>query len=275
MTRVWESAEVAGGDLLVLLALADHSDEKGVCWPGIDSLAQKSRMTPRHVKRIVKKLREGGFLDVEQNAGEHGTNRYRITVGGDAHVTSDKLSRVTSQTQRGDICSTKGVTPMSPESSLESSRIINRDPLVLNDSAPSPKSEDLLLRARQLFRMRSTTPLDRGQESAWKRARNVVAATSEHDWQILEWFYRQAGEVVKYRRRDLSGCLNHWNAEISKADEAAHKCGFTQASTKQEPTGWQEVFRETQQKAPPRRWDEVSETVRDGIREELIKRKAA
>ena len=124
--------------------------------------------------------------------------------------------------------------------------------------------------------MRSSTPLDKAQETAWKRARSVVAETSEQDWQAIEWYYRQTGEVSKFRRRDLATLLNNWNGECERARIAAHNIGFAPARIEAEPDGWQEFMRAHCQDEPvPPRWDQVRETLRDGIREQLQKRPAA
>lgn len=99
MTAVWEQADVAGGELLVLLALADAANDKGLCWPSVHTLARKSRLSERHVVRILRSLENSGLLEVQRGCAGFGTNLYRvggdILSGGDAHVTP-------------------GVTPMSP-----------------------------------------------------------------------------------------------------------------------------------------------------------------
>jgi hypothetical protein len=51
MTAVWDHADVSGGDLLVLLAMADWADDDGRrCFPTQGTLAAKSRMTDRNLR---------------------------------------------------------------------------------------------------------------------------------------------------------------------------------------------------------------------------------
>lgn len=78
MTWVWDSAPVGGTELLCLLAIADHADDHGRnAYPSIGTLARKTRMSERSVKRIVHRLIEQGLLTVEQGGGRR-SNRYVI-----------------------------------------------------------------------------------------------------------------------------------------------------------------------------------------------------
>lgn len=81
-SRLWENSHASGGDLLVLLALADHANEDGECWPGIASLASKTRMSERNVQRILRRLREAGELHVTQRPGKgwNSTSMYRFRL---------------------------------------------------------------------------------------------------------------------------------------------------------------------------------------------------
>lgn len=79
MTRVWESSQASGSDLLLLLALADNADDTGYCWPGIEYLARKIRMTTQSVISITRRLEETGELVVARSR-RHG-NCYVILVG--------------------------------------------------------------------------------------------------------------------------------------------------------------------------------------------------
>lgn len=78
MNRVWEHSSACGGELLVLLAIADHADDRGWAWPGIDSLARKSRLSTRHVTRCLNNLAAAGQLQIQTNRGPRGTNLYQV-----------------------------------------------------------------------------------------------------------------------------------------------------------------------------------------------------
>lgn len=83
MARVWELSRNKGNDLLMLLAIADFADDEGNAYPSVPTLAKKCRMKPRNANNILAALRVSGELEVQQNEGPRGTNRYRIVLPAD------------------------------------------------------------------------------------------------------------------------------------------------------------------------------------------------
>jgi predicted ArsR family transcriptional regulator len=69
---------------VVLLALADHADDAGECWPSIGLLSRKVNVTARTVQRVVRDLQAAGLVGIEpqKRPGGRGatTNRYRLTI---------------------------------------------------------------------------------------------------------------------------------------------------------------------------------------------------
>ncbi len=62
MSYVWDIPSFKGSDKLVMLCLADHADDSGLCWPSIDTIARKSGVSPTTVKSTLKKLEAAGWL---------------------------------------------------------------------------------------------------------------------------------------------------------------------------------------------------------------------
>jgi hypothetical protein len=79
MSAVWRFGPQDQGELLVMLALADHSDDDGASYPSMARIGRKARMSERNARRIVRKLEVDGWLTVDVNAGPRGSNIYRIT----------------------------------------------------------------------------------------------------------------------------------------------------------------------------------------------------
>lgn len=77
-SQVWRNAPVEGSALLVLLALADFADDEGVCWPAIGTIADKARISERSAQRSIRKMAEEGLIEIFDNAGPKGANRYRV-----------------------------------------------------------------------------------------------------------------------------------------------------------------------------------------------------
>jgi len=92
-TAVWEGSRSKSGNLLVLLALADHADDQGVAWPGGRLLARKARLTQRHIRRCLNQLVASGELEILPNQAPSGKALYKIRLD---QLHPDNLSAGTS-----------------------------------------------------------------------------------------------------------------------------------------------------------------------------------
>lgn len=146
MAKVFDHSAHQGTELLMLLVLADYSDDQGYSYPSVSTLALKCRTTPRHAKRLIANLVDGGELEVREGAGPMvrggRLNLYRVCLdvlaNKKAVTASSPLSEVseaegvtpvsllpetqdtegvTSRARRGDTGVREGVTPMSPKPS--------------------------------------------------------------------------------------------------------------------------------------------------------------
>lgn len=80
MSKVWEHSRAGGTELLLLLAIADYSDEQGYAYPSVPTLARKIRMTSRNTQYLLQKLQAAGELEIKRNAGRGGSNLYRVKI---------------------------------------------------------------------------------------------------------------------------------------------------------------------------------------------------
>lgn len=108
MTFVWDHAPVKGSKLIVLLALADHANDHGHCWPSMERIAHRARMSERQAQRVIVGLVDEGLLRVEKRNGQ--SSLYTVLLGG-----RTSTSGVTSSVDTPDIA-------MSPEPSIEPSK---------------------------------------------------------------------------------------------------------------------------------------------------------
>ena len=81
MSKVWDCSQHAGSDLLMLLAIADFSDDDGNAYPAVATLAEKCRMKERNCRYILRTLEASGELSIKPNAGPKGSNLYRVNLG--------------------------------------------------------------------------------------------------------------------------------------------------------------------------------------------------
>lgn len=67
-------------DRLVMLALADHANDDGFCYPSVGRLTKRTGLGERTVQKAIQRLAELGALEVRKNGGPKGVNIYIITV---------------------------------------------------------------------------------------------------------------------------------------------------------------------------------------------------
>ena len=79
MSAVWEIDGIDSTECLVLIALADHADDAGRCYPSIARLAKRTKLSDRGVQKVVYRLVDKGFLTVHPCAGQGGANLYVVT----------------------------------------------------------------------------------------------------------------------------------------------------------------------------------------------------
>src|SRR5882724_7730254 len=137
MSQVWEDTRIGShAELLVLLALADHARDDGLCWPSMRSIAGKARIEERSAQRIVRRLIEKGFVELVSRGGcidgQNTPNRYRV-IGGDRRspdgpteshsgMTAGQGVRGDRESPRGDPDDTDGVTQGRTNHHIEPSR---------------------------------------------------------------------------------------------------------------------------------------------------------
>lgn len=132
ITAVLDKSQHSGTSLLMLVVLADYSDDDGNSYPAVASLARKCRMTPRNAQYILGVLQDSGELRVMKNEGPKGCNRYRIMLSSLGVVTPLKptsplkaASPLKPASGGGEAGFAKGVKPIAPEPSLNRQRTVS------------------------------------------------------------------------------------------------------------------------------------------------------
>ena len=80
MAAVFESKTLGPTERLVMLALADHADDDGKCYPSVLRLCERTGLSERAVQTNVKKLIEAGYLSVHFGGGKGHANLYFISA---------------------------------------------------------------------------------------------------------------------------------------------------------------------------------------------------
>ena len=83
MNWAWEQPVAKSTNKLVLLALADHANSDGECWPSMKRIAERSDISPRHVSRAINELVDLGLVEKASRRRHGGQYRgwdYRVLV---------------------------------------------------------------------------------------------------------------------------------------------------------------------------------------------------
>jgi hypothetical protein len=212
LSRIWESGPEDRGELLVLLALADFSNDAGESWPAVASIARKARMDERSARRILRKLEASGWLTSDIGGGRHGCSRYRInpdTVPHGHSVPPDKTSTKPGQNEP------ETRTPVSPEPSRtikepSVSKIRPRDEVreALEEVA-TPAAVTSFLAYRRKSKAGALTPTGARRLAASLReifdaggdTDDALAMAEERGWRSIkpDWYFKEAGNGQSHR----------------------------------------------------------------------------
>lgn len=119
MNWAWSQDGMSPTEKLVLMALADHSDNNGICWPGLDGLAEKCGVSTRTVIRAIATLEETGRVVKRIRPGEGSGRKSNVYS---LNMESGQCANL-SHSHRGNVTTMLGnVTPVSPEPSIEPSQ---------------------------------------------------------------------------------------------------------------------------------------------------------
>lgn len=109
---VWQKSISKGGARLVLLCIADHTNDKGLSWPSTGTIAREANISERQITRALAELDKLGELEIVQKGDGRGNSSvYRILLEVDkpskdgAKVDSTATLQ---ETEKGDILSVKG-----------------------------------------------------------------------------------------------------------------------------------------------------------------------
>ena len=173
--------------------------------------------------------------------------------------------------------------PLSDAHGMDQSRVEQRG-AEQSPEKPARQPQDVvsspaLNRARRLFRMKDSTPLDSGQDRAWKKNKAAVEVTTEEQWLALEWYYglsQEPGANV-FLRQDLATLLNNFNGEVIRARAHAVKLGKKIGEKKEAaeiPSNWKAILTELDPEFnAPDHFEQLPESVRSLILAEDKKRK--
>lgn len=144
MALVWEKSQHSGTNLLMLLAIADFSDDDGRAYPSVLTLAKKCRMSKRNAQDRLRELAESGELTIRKNAGPPPKypNLFKVNLralGVQPTAPVKPPAPVQSDVARGEAHCAAGVQPTAPKPSYN-----HQEPIyVLQDVCDQAKPDRL------------------------------------------------------------------------------------------------------------------------------------
>ena len=80
----WAWKQTTKANKLVLVALANRADEKGVCWPGIKGIAERCQLSERSVRYSLKALESENLIQrvhsFDEKTKRQTSNTYALRV---------------------------------------------------------------------------------------------------------------------------------------------------------------------------------------------------
>lgn len=147
ITIAWE-LPINSTDKLVLLALADWSNDDGLCWPSMRQLAAKSSLTDRTIRASIVRLCADGHLSRREVPGKG--VKYKVHPGGKEGETSFRPERRSARKEippEGN--SPRNETSKTPERRSANTSVTTTSPSIASQSsgesvddavdAPSPR----------------------------------------------------------------------------------------------------------------------------------------
>ena len=188
MTKCWP-IQATPTQKSVLISLADHANDQGICWPNIDTICERTCLSERTVQRAIDALVTTGLLVVNKRAGR--SNVYTILSPTTVASAPPCRSR-----QRDVIPRHSATQPPSPCHRTA----VSVTPRTLSEPSRNPK-EPLLLTKRAMTLPDNFTP--NAKHNALAAELGVNLATE------LEKFCDHAKATGK-RYKDWNAALNNW-----------------------------------------------------------------
>lgn len=170
-TRVIDTSKNKGSKLLLLIMLADAANEDGYCWPGIQRLAQQTRMSTRQVQRMLQDLAKDGEIFIETRKGGIKNNRYHVICGLDIEQKREIANQIIEKFPdlHDDILSSLGNDKMSSPPIVDDDNLSSGDDIAMSSGNDTAMSLKPLINHKEPIREKDiqNKPLDPTVVKSW------------------------------------------------------------------------------------------------------------
>jgi len=88
--KIWKLNKLSSTAKFVLLALANHADDNGKCWPSQQKLSEATGFNERTIRRALAELEQGGYIEVSKEEHEDGHSRRVYIINPDGRPGCDE-----------------------------------------------------------------------------------------------------------------------------------------------------------------------------------------
>ncbi len=113
MSAIFESKTLGPTERLIMLALADHADDEGRCYPSIARLCQRTGLSERATQTNIKKLVEAGYIRIVIGGGKGNANLYFVSANPAASAPFDAPNPAADAPRRK--CTPAADAPQTPQ----------------------------------------------------------------------------------------------------------------------------------------------------------------
>lgn len=222
MSGVFEMQGISPTEKLILLALADHADDAGRCYPSIDRLASRTCLSERALQVNIKALTAKGFIVIEQGGGRGRANVYRVDINPapetpfEKHRFRNTVSHVVNPARRA-----LNPAPDAPQPSvtiIEPSEVSNktREPTVedLLSSVTTREAALSFIAYRKKHKAKALTVVAAkklGQTLANMAAKGLdtadaLATAEERGWATIkeDWYLKESGNGKHHHQQQFN-----------------------------------------------------------------------
>lgn len=198
--------DVSSGAKLVLLALADHADANGFCWPGVEGLSQKCSLGRSTIWRHMQELEDGQFVARVQRNAQAGrkTNSYQLNLEGKDFPQVPNRD-VGNSDREGCVDATNSCS-ISPKSQIETPQVPNQQlPTSQNGTwlnRKEPSIESPIESSSELFGLENPDwfktlesiegwPTKFGKAEMWRMDKNISVELAETTaYALRDWWLK-------------------------------------------------------------------------------------
>jgi hypothetical protein len=242
MNWAWDQS-LAPGPKLVLMALADASDDGGICWPRVATIAKKCSLSKRTVQRVLREFEVEGLLWVQAKYAADGSQRantYRLNFRGDKLSPHENPDLPRDAGVAGPASGARRGPPDKPTSSLKPPTNQNIEPPPQNDREQDLELRQALNQVPQQDRayviaLTRGIPVSDAQQLLTELSGALADKTIRTT--VPRWF---AALVRRYKAGTFAPTLRR-EASLSFGRSAANERGLRQGASEQSPGNRDEV----------------------------------